>query len=876
MPGALRRATLDNGLQVLLKEVHSAPVISTWLWYRVGSRNELGGDTGISHWVEHMLFKGSARFPKGEITRAVDRLGGYINAMTSHDFTVFYTTLPSRHAELALEIEADRMVSAEFAPDEVEAERTVIIAEREGGENEPSYMLAEEVCASAFRVHPYHHQTIGWKEDLLRLTRDQLYAHYRRFYIPNNAILVSVGDFDAEEWLKRIAALFEGIPPGDTPPQEVPQEPPQRGEHRVTLRMPGAAPIVRIAYHTPPVSHRDFIPLAIVDAILSGGRAIFAFGDSQARSARLYRALVETELASSVGSHYHPSLDPYLMTLGATVRQGRTAAEVEAALLAEIQRLQESPVEPHELKMAIRQTQAQFAYSNESVSGQALALGFLAVLDRPERMDTLFEELAAVTPEDIQRVARTYFTEENRTVGWFVPSEEGAGGPLREANAPIRWAPAWQGVCFYQAPQVGIGPETILRAELDNGATVLVHERFDSPTLVIEGQIRAGSYFDPPGQEGLAGFAAAMLRRGTARHTFQEINLALDGVGASLEISAGRNDVGFGGHALAEDADLLISLLSEVLTEPAFPEEEMRKLRGQILTRLAVLEMDTGYRSDRAFLEALYPPGHPYGREALGQRETISALTREDLVAFYRRVYHPRRMILSIVGAVEAARIVDRLNATLGQWRVDHDPPPWEPPCAQTPPETIVRRVHIPGRPQVDLVLGVVGMPRSSPDYYPAVLANIILGRLGMMGRLGQNVRDEQGLAYYITSVMQAGQGTRPWTVEAGVQPEHIDRTVAAILDEIARMREELVTETELADCKSYLIGALPLQLETNEGVSDLLLNIEEYGLGLDYLQRYPLLVESVSREAIREVVAKYFPPGRYVLAVAGSLNEGE
>lgn len=876
MPGAIRRATLDNGLQVVLKEVHSAPVISTWLWYRVGSRNELGGDTGISHWVEHMLFKGSARFPKGEIMRAVDRLGGYLNAMTSHDFTVFYTTLPSRYAGLALEIEADRMVSAEFSPSEVEAERTVIIAEREGGENEPSYMLGEEVCASAFRVHPYHHQTIGWKEDLLRLRRDQLYAHYRRFYVPNNAVLVCVGDFDPEDWLKRIAAAFEAVPPADVPPQEVPQEPPQRGEHRVILRMPGAAPIVRIAYHTPPISHADFIPLAIADAILSGGKAIFAFGDSQARSARLYRALVETELASSAGSNYHPSLDPYLMTLGATVRQGHTPAEVEAALLAEVQRLQETFVEPHELRMAIRQTQAQFAYASESVSGQALALGFLAVLDRPERMETLFEEFASVTPEDLQRVARTYLTEENRTVGWFVPSETGAGNLSPRASAPAHWAPCWPGTCFYRAPQRGgIGPETILRAELDNGAVVLLHERFDSPTFVIEGQIRAGSYFDPPGREGLAGLVAAMLRRGTVQRTFQEINLALDGVGASLEIGAGQNDVGFGGHALAEDADLLVALLNEMLTAPAFPEGEIRKLFGQILTRLAVLEMDTGYRSDRAFLEALYPPGHPYGREVFGKRETISALTREDLFEFYHRIYHPRRMILSAVGAIEAGRILDLLNATLGQWQVDYEPPVWEPPLAQTPPEAIIRRVHIPGRPQVDLVLGVVGMPRTSSDYYPAMLANIILGRLGMMGRLGRNVRDEQGLAYYITSIMQAGQGSRPWTINAGIQPEHIDRTVAAIHEEIARMREDLVTAQELADCQSYLIGSLPLQLETNEGVSNLLLHIEEYGLGLDYVQRYASLVEAVSREAIREVMAKYFPPGRYVLAMAGSL-EGE
>lgn len=869
-----RQVTLDNGLKVILREVHSAPVTSAWMWYRVGSRNELGADTGVSHWVEHMLFKGSARFPKGEIMRAVDRLGGYVNAMTSHDFTVYYATLPSAEAELALEIEADRMTSAWFDPQEVEAERTVIIAEREGGENEPAYVLAEEVAAAAFRVHPYHHQTIGWKEDLLRLTREQLYAHYRRYYTPNNAVLVVVGDFEGDDWLRRVEHHFGGIASGPEPPQWAPAEPPQRGERRVTLHMPGAAPIVRLSYHTPPVSAPDYLPLVIADAVLSGGKAMFAFGDSQARSARLYRALVETELASSAGSSYHPSLDPYLFTLGATVRQGRDPQEVEAALLAEVDVLQQTPVEAHELQVAIRQTQAQFAYHSESVTDQALTLGFLEMLDRYERMETLLNDLAAVTPEDVLRVAQTYLSAENRVTGWFVPSQE-APEAASEAEGPeiARWAPPRRGMCAYRGAAATIGPENVAQATLDNGVTVLVKENRASATVAIGGHLLAGGVFERPEQAGLAAFTAAMLRRGTRTRTFQEINAALDDVGASLDAISGRDDISLGGRALADDLDLLVDLLAEMLQEPSFPEQEIQKLRGQLLTRLAILEMDTGYRSDQALVEALYPPGHPYARHALGTRAALAALTREDLVAFYGALYHPQTLTLCVVGAVEPERIIARLNGTVGQWRVEGPPPVWQVPAAQTPPGVITRRVHLPGRPQIDLMLGVVGMPRSSPDYYPAVMANVILGRLGLMGRLGQTVRDEQGLAYYVSSTMQTSPGPRPWSVVAGVQPRHVEPAVAAILRELARMRDEPVSAQELADCQSYLIGSLPLELETNEGMVSFLLNVHKYGLGLDYMRRYPDLVGAVTQAMIQEAVARYFEPERYVLALAGTLE---
>jgi zinc protease len=418
--------TLDNGLQVILKEVHTAPIVSSWLWYRVGSRNEVEGATGIAHWVEHMMFKGSARYPKGSIMRLVDRYGGDANAMTSRDFTAYYEKLPSDQALLALQIEADRMVSATFDPDEAETERTVIIAEREGNENEPAFVLSEEVTAAAFHVHPYHHQTIGWKSDLQGITHEELYAFYHSYYGPQNAILVMVGDFQQAEILAQIADQFGPIPAHPKSIERGRPEPAQRGERRLTVRLPGSTPIIRVAYHVPPAVHADYLPLVILDGILTGGHAPFSGGGALARSARLYRALVETQLASSASSYYQASLDAYLFNLGAVVRHDRHAQEVEEALQEQVSKLQAEPVLESELQVAIRQTQAQLAYANESVNNQALALGMLAIVDNYARLDGFLDELASVTPGDIMRVAQAYLVPDNRIVGWFEPLAGGA------------------------------------------------------------------------------------------------------------------------------------------------------------------------------------------------------------------------------------------------------------------------------------------------------------------------------------------------------------------------------------------------------------------------------------------------------------------
>ncbi|MCS7221949.1 MAG: pitrilysin family protein [Anaerolineae bacterium] len=418
------------------------------------------------------------------------------------------------------------------------------------------------------------------------------------------------------------------------------------------------------------------------------------------------------------------------------------------------------------------------------------------------------------------------------------------------------------------------GPEDISRHVLPNGLVVLIRENHVSPSVVIEGYLPVGSVHEPSSLAGLASFVASMLMRGTETRTFAQINEEIEAVGASLSFGSGRHSTGFSGQCLSEDLELLIDILADVLQHPVFPLEHVERVRGQRLTALQERENDTRQMAGLAFREMAYPEGHPYRLAMTGYPETIRAITREHLVDFYQRLYSPRGGAIAVVGAVDTARVVDLLASKLGRWQ-----PAVEITAnsvAPVPPPNEVRRkvIVMPGKSQTDLMLGAPGLARDNPDYHAAVLANTVLGVFGMMGRLGENVRERQGLAYYAYSALEVDKGPGPWVAIAGVAPANVDRAIASIEEEIARMGSELVPEEELADSQAFLTGSLPLRLETNDGVAGAILDMEWYELGLDYLQRYPQLIYSVTSEQIREVVARYLRPDAYALGIAGP--EGE
>jgi zinc protease len=413
---------------LLLKEQHTAPLISWWVMYRIGSRNEPTGHTGISHWVEHMMFKGTEQFPPGYLDKAIDREGGTWNAQTSYDYTAYYETLPADRIDLALRAEADRMQNAKFDLEEVESERTVIISERQGHENSPTFWLGEELQAAAFRVHGYHHEIIGDMSDLQTMTRDDLYNHYKKYYVPNNAIAAIVGDFDTAEMIERIEALYGNIPAAPAPGVFVRPEPPQQGERRVKIERPAPAPFLSIAYRVPEATHPDWIKLYMLDSIL-GGAGGLGGGSVGNKTSRLYQALVKSELAANFGSGLMPSIDPYLYGIDVTLREGHTLEEVEAAVYVELDKARNGEITQAELDKAKKQARALFAYDNETVTSQAFRLTYHEHVTGGHEWYLHFgERLQEVTLEDVVYAAQKYLLPTQRIVGWLVPTGDEAEG----------------------------------------------------------------------------------------------------------------------------------------------------------------------------------------------------------------------------------------------------------------------------------------------------------------------------------------------------------------------------------------------------------------------------------------------------------------
>ncbi|MCS6884410.1 MAG: pitrilysin family protein [Acidobacteriota bacterium] len=861
----VRRTVLSNGLTVLTKEVHSRPIVSQMIWYRVGSRNEELGQTGKSHFLEHMLFKGTNKYAKGEIDLVTTKNGGHNNAFTWLDFTSYYFTFASDRWHIALDIEASRMRETIFSPEEFAAEKQVVIEELQIGQDGPWDALEEEVWATAFKQHPYHNPTVGWMNDLINATVEDMRAYYDQWYHPRNAILVLTGDFNTDDALERIERLFGHIPAGPEPKRFSIVEPPQRGEKRVVVKRPTPVERLMIAFHAPSVSNSDSFPMQLLAMLLSSGRR-----------SRLYQRLQEEDQSVTYAkASFHDHIDPPLFYIQAEVRPGKTLSSVEAAILEVLEELATKPVSEAELERVKRQIEANFILGHETVLEQAMLLGQFETIaqstELPETergylyLDHYLEHIKAVTAEDIMRVAAKYFSDRSRTVGLLVND----GNSARSTSAKVtlgHYKHSRYGICYRKMPKPDIE-----RTTLDSGLKLLTAVTNNVPAVSLHAVVNAGARYEPEEKAGLSSLLGEMLDEGTERRSFEEIAEQIENVGGHLRSFGGYAQSGISITVLKSDLDLGIDLLADILTRPTFPKQRLDKQLDRHIAQIKSREDNPKTVASDALNEIIYR-GHPAHRPRIGYLHTVSNISRDDLVAFHEEYFCPNNAILAVVGDINREEVKLKLERALALWKPKQLRLPAVPEINRQR-EPISKYIHK-EKEQVNIFMGHLGIKRTNPDYYALLVLDTILGSSpGFTSRIPRRLRDEQGLAYHTYSNITRSAGIDPGRFVAfiGTSPENRQKATDLIIEELKLITETPVTGEELQVAKDYLTGSFVFNLETNAQIAGFLVKAEIFDLGLDYLERFPTIIEAISVDEVYHVAKKYLDPVNLTVVVVGA-----
>lgn len=879
MQNTIESLTLKNGLKVIIKPVPTAPVVSVFVWYKVGARNEPAGQSGLAHFLEHMMFKGSKKFGKGEIARLVGRTGGQQNAFTSYDYTAYYETVPKSALNLALDIESDRMRHALLEVKEVASEKTVILSELDGNRNHPQVRLRELVNAHTWENHPYRRPVIGWKNEVAKLTAAQLKAFYDHFYQPNNATLVIVGDVTKNSVLKQIKQYFGPIPRGPQPPAMTFLEELDAQNVRLEMHDNGPAKMLRFNFKIPPATSDAHYALTLLNEALVTGH-----------TSRLYKALVETGMASNVSANPLEMVDKGVWSFSVVATPPTSLEAIEKVLFSEFEKIKTSLLTKEEFQRVVNKTKAQFVYAKDSLTDQAMMLGFYeTVAGDYERADTYPEKVAAVTRAQIQSAAQTYLTQATMTMGKFIPltPTAGAGAVLPDAGVvehyqrPLQNSLRDTGIPgASQGGQPQSHPafiETALRKQLvlPNGLTIIMQVNPSNPMLVISGLVDAGMINEPADKPGLALLHSRMLTKGTSRQSADQLAEALEFKGADLTFQAQLEYLNIDGEALSDDLKLLMTSLADCLMAPVFPKQELSKAREKLLAQCRLAEDNANLQAWQGFYDLAYPAGHPMRRSILTAAAGLPGITRNDLLAYHRRMITPERTIISISGAFDPEVVKTLTRKLFSTWKRGSAQPTAEINMAKVT-KTERHLTIMEGKHESMAVLGQEGLSRLDPDYYNLLVANQVLGGAGLSSQLMRVVRDQHGLSYGIYSYLKISKGQRPWVVVFQSDPKSVDQAIALTKEEVKQLQEAKLSKQQLQDSQSQLAGQLVIHLETNNGLAFLNREIAYYHLGWDYLTTYPKSVEAVTYKDMVQAAQRYLHPQEWLISVAGPALPGD
>lgn len=924
----------SNGLTVLLSERHAMPIVSVMMLYHVGSRNEAVGYTGATHFLEHMMFKGTQRHDPDQGTGVDDVLkpaGGYNNATTSFDRTNYYEIVPAKDIDICLDIESDRMRNLLLRQRDHDSEMTVVRNELERGEDEAQDLLMRNIFATAFQEHPYHHPIIGWRSDVENMPVSRLKQFYDQFYWPNNATLIVIGDINPAQVLQDVAKRFGKIPRSPKPfPNVYTQEPRQEGERRFTVKRGSELPRVQIAFHTVGASNHDDYALDIIEQIL---------GDETKKSSRLYKAMIDSGIASTADSSNIALKDPGIFELFSSANAQSTPEQVEKGLLAQMHRLKSEPVTAEELERAKKALIKHLKLQLSDPMGMAEQISDAVSAADWKYLNTYPARINSVTAAEVQRVAQKYFVPANMTVGYYMPAKPPESGPgaagshvaeqgaegakdtappptvaegaktataageqtksasasgpasVESQNAPpaieSREGPAAGTPLGSTAPGARVKPSTAIagkgsfsarttRCLLDNGLTVLVMPIKGTGTVAVSGRMRAGQYFSERHGHMLPDILGDMFTAGSAGYSKEALAQKLEEMGTTLTFEDDDFWVGFTSEVTTEDVPNFLPLLADCIQRPKFLPEELEKTKSVKIANLKDDMSDTSSVAWNRFVQSWYKPGTVYFDKRFDQQiDEIKAMTADDLKTYHDRQVSPGNTVLTIVGDIDPDKAIAAVKQSFAGWapgHVDHVHLTRDIVTSRSAQQTIT--VQLPDKSNADVYVGhPVPVSVQSPDYFPTLIGNAALGYDSFACRLAP-VRDKYGLTYGISSALAGSMFPfAPWTVNFSVNPVNYTRALTLVRKIVDDYIAHGITAEEVAKEKSHLEGAFFVSLRGPKQVASKLCELEMAGPGPKFFDEFGPELRKSTGAQINASIKRYFKLDDAVISAAGTLQ---
>ena len=856
---AVQSHTLPNGLKVYLLPVPSAPVVTTMVAYKVGACDEAKDQTGLSHYLEHLLFKGTDKLMPGEVDRLTQINGGRNNAYTSEDMTVYHFDFAADRWAEALKIEAERMRGTRIDDKhEFQQEKGAVVAELKKGEDSPWDLEFKTILPLLYaKADPYSHPVIGQESHVRGATAEIIRRYYDLWYHPNNASLVVVGGFDPATALKTITELFGPIPRADLPARRpTPTSPPRTTP--VRAEFPSKFEVARFVagFNTVPAGHPDEAALDLFDDILANGK-----------TSRLFKRLVEKDrIAAAVSANSNGGRYPGWFGVQVEMLQGKDRAAAEATVYEELARLAAEPVTPAELARVKRTAVARTVFAREDVHSLCNEVAQAVTTTNIDHLKGNLDRLLAVTAADLQRVAGKYLTKNAAAVVWSVPGGDKGGKSAAPPPPPNRR----KSRNADPAPAGGVALTQATRTVLPNGLTLIALPLRRLPLVAAEAFVADVRLREPADKNGMAALVGEMLEEGTPTRTGDEIATLIEDTGGSLSLTSGGGSL----KVLTPDADLGLSLLLDCLANPAMPGDAFERKREQLLSAIAEAETTPQVRARQLFAATVYGD-HPFGRPATGKKAVVEKLTAAACKAFHKSAYGPDQTTLVVVGDFVPAELKAKVEKLTANWQPVKaaKPTPAAPPTAIKPSFTVVSDKSA---AQTHVFIGHLGVKRDDPDFYTLLVLDNVLGTgPGFTDRLSSTLRDRQGLAYTVNAQIAASASDQPgaFTGYIGTFPDKFLWVRDGFLKEITRIRDEPATAAEVDAAKKYLLGSLAFRLATADDIAGQLLAADRYKLGFDFLNTYRAKVAAVTPAMVQAAARKHLDPNRLTVVAVGPVG---